>query len=180
MLPPWDTAATLARLADVIDAWRPQAVVSLGDSFHDRFGAAHMPAPFRDQLLALMQGRDWFWVAGNHDPEPPAGLPGHAVRELAVGNLLFRHEPASRACDGEVAGHLHPGARIVRRGRSVRRPCFATDGRRLVMPAFGALTGALNVRDRAFSTLFEWSAFRAYVLGTGRVYPIGGAMLSPG
>jgi hypothetical protein len=180
MMPPYDTAATLDRLAGVVDAYRPAAVVSLGDSFHDVVGARHMPEPFRQRLGAIMQGRDWFWIVGNHDPEPPEGLPGRTVREIAVGNLLFRHEPTARACDGEIAGHLHPGARIVRRGRSVRRPCFATDGRRLVMPAFGALTGALNVRDRAFSRLFQWDVFRAYMLGTDRVYPVGGKMLSPG
>ena len=180
MMPPYDTAATLDRLGRVIDAYKPAAVISLGDSFHDVTGARHMPEPFRQRLAAIMHGRDWFWIVGNHDPEPPAGLPGRTVNEIAVGNLLFRHEPAARACDGEIAGHLHPGARIVRRGRSVRRPCFATDGRRLVMPAFGALTGALNVRDRAFSRLFEWDAFRAYVLGAGRIYPVAGKMLSPG
>jgi len=180
MMPPYDTAATLDRLAAVVAAWRPAAVISLGDSFHDTNGARDMPAPFRDRLSLLMKDRDWFWIAGNHDPEPPAGLSGRTVREIAVGCLLFRHEPAGHACDGEVAGHLHPGARIVRRGRSVRRPCFATDGRRLVMPAFGALTGALNVRDRAFARLFDWAAFRAYMLGTGRVYPVAGRMLAPG
>ena len=180
MMPPYDTAATLDRLARVVEAYEPAAVISLGDSFHDIAGARDMPEPFRDRLGAIMQGRDWFWIVGNHDPEPPAGLPGRTVQEIAVGKLLFRHEPAARACDGEVAGHLHPGARIVRRGRSVRRPCFTTDGRRLVMPAFGALTGALNVRDRAFSLLFEWDAFRAYMLGSNRVYPVAGRMLSPG
>jgi len=180
MMPPYDTAATLDRLARVVEAYRPAAVISLGDSFHDVAGARDMPEPFRDRLGVIMDGRDWFWIVGNHDPEPPAGLPGRSVREIAVGNLLFRHEPAERACDGEVAGHLHPGARVVRRGRSVRRPCFATDGRRLVMPAFGALTGALNVRDRAFSRLFDWDAFRAYMLGSDRVYPVAGKMLSPG
>ncbi|RST86914.1 ligase-associated DNA damage response endonuclease PdeM [Aquibium carbonis] len=180
MMPPYDTAATLDRLARVVEAYDPAAVISLGDSFHDVVGARHMPEPFRQRLGAIMSGRDWFWIVGNHDPEPPAGLPGRTVSEIAVGNLLFRHEPAARACDGEVAGHLHPGARIVRRGRSVRRPCFATDGRRLVMPAFGALTGVLNVRDRAFLRLFEWNAFRAYMLGTGKVYPVDGKMLSPG
>ncbi len=180
MMPPYDTAATLSRLAAVICEYRPATVVSLGDSFHDGWGAERMPDIFRDELLAMMTGRDWFWVAGNHDPEPPAGLPGETVHELAIGGLVLRHEPTATACKGEIAGHLHPGARIVRRGRSVRRPCFATDGTRLVMPAFGAYTGALNVRDRAFSRLFDWTAFKALMLGRTRVYPIAGAMLYPG
>lgn len=180
MMPPYDSAATLCLLADVIDDHRPEIVISLGDSFHDGGGAARMPQPFRDRLVSLMRGRDWFWVAGNHDPEPPRGLPGDAVRELALGALTFRHEPSRGPADGEVAGHLHPGARIVRRGRSVRRRCFATDGARLIMPSFGAFTGMLNVRDRAVWPLFEASRFRAFMMGKGRVYPIAGAMLRAG
>ncbi|MCT7374484.1 ligase-associated DNA damage response endonuclease PdeM [Chelativorans sp. EGI FJ00035] len=179
MLPPYDTAATLKRLAAVIDRHRPAAVVSLGDSFHDAGGAGRMPEAFRERLLALMAGRQWYWISGNHDPLPPEGLPGHWVEELAVGSLIFRHEPSQGEAEGEIAGHLHPGARIVRRGRSVRRACFASDGARLVMPAFGSLTGTLNVLDRAFAGLFRREALTAYMLGAERVYPITGAMLRP-
>jgi DNA ligase-associated metallophosphoesterase len=172
MLPPYDTAATLARLAAVIGDYDPTMVVSLGDSFDDIGGAARMPAVYRDQLLALMKGRDWFWVAGNHDPEKPADLPGATVQELGIGGIVFRHEPSAGRLAGEIAGHLHPGARIVQRGRSVRRRCFAADGNRLIMPAFGSFTGALNVLDRAFSNLFCPDNFVAYMLGTDRVYPM--------
>lgn len=179
-LPPYDTAATLLKLHSVIADYRPERVISLGDSFHDGRGAGLMPDIFRQQLLALMAGRDWFWVAGNHDPEAPEGLPGATVREIAVGGLTFRHEPSAVAVAGEIAGHLHPGARIVRRGQSVRRPCFASDGRRLIMPAFGAFTGTLNVMDRAYAGLFEWADFRAYVLGARRIYSIAGSALFPG
>ncbi|WP_163270578.1 ligase-associated DNA damage response endonuclease PdeM [Chelativorans alearense] len=179
MLPPYDTAATLKRLAAVIDRHRPAAVVSLGDSFHDADGAGRMPEVFRERLLLLMAGREWYWISGNHDPLPPEGLPGHWVEELGVGGLIFRHEPSPGEAEGEIAGHLHPGARIVRRGRSVRRACFASDGARLVMPAFGSLTGSLNVLDRAFAGLFRREALTAYMLGTERVYPIAGAMLRP-
>ncbi len=84
------------------------------------------------------------------------------------------------ACPGEIAGHLHPGARLVRRGRSVRRPCFAGDGNRLVMPAFGAFTGSLNVLDRAFSGMFPSDGFTAYMLGSTRLYRIASTMLSGG
>lgn len=177
-LPPYDTAATLKRLHKVIARLRPDAVISLGDSFHDGGGAARLPDVFREHLLALMDGRSWFWVAGNHDPAPAEGLPGDWVSELAAGKLVFRHEPEPGA-EGEIAGHLHPGARIVRRGRSVRRACFACDGARLVMPAFGSLTGNLNVLDRAFSGLFRREQLTAYMLGRNRVYPIAGGMLRP-
>lgn len=176
-VPPYDTPATLARLAAVIADYDPAIVISLGDSFHDGEGSAQMPEPFRERLSALMAGRDWYWIAGNHDPAPPAGLEGRPAEELAVAGLVFRHEPTRGAPAGEIAGHLHPGARIVRRGRSVRRACFACDGRRMVMPAFGSLTGTLNLLDRAYAGLFERQDLTAYMLGQNRIYAIAGAML---
>lgn len=172
MLPPYDTAATLALFAAAIERHEPARVVALGDSFHDRHGAAFMPAPFRETLRALMRGRDWTWIAGNHDPEPPAFLGGETAEEIAVGALLFRHEPTPRPRPGEIAGHLHPSAKVAGRGRSVRGACFATDGSRLVMPSFGVTTGGLNVLDPAFGGLFAAERARAYVIGTARIYPI--------
>ena len=180
LIPPYDTAATLLRLASVVEDYAPRTIVSLGDSFHDGEGAARLPEPFRDSLLGMMKGRDWFWVAGNHDPDAPDDLPGETVQELAVGGLVFRHEPSKGLVEGEVAGHLHPCARIVQRSRSVRRRCFASDGARLVMPAFGAFTGSLNVLDRAYKGMFRNGAPTAYMIGTSRVYPIAGSLLRPG
>lgn len=180
LLPPYDTAATLLGLHAIIADYAPKTVVSLGDSFHDGEGAARLPEPFRQQIEALARGRTWFWIAGNHDPEAPAGLPGESVRELCIGPLSFRHEPSAGIVDGEVAGHLHPCARIVQRGRSIRRRCFASDGHRIVMPAFGSYTGSLNVLDRAYSALFRWERFFAYMLGRDRVFAIARPMLRPG
>jgi uncharacterized protein len=180
LVPPYDTAATLDRLAAVIDEYDPLTVVSLGDSFHDRYGSAQMPEPFRRRLSGLMQGRTWYWVAGNHDPDPPTGVNGETLAELSFGALVFRHQPSGKPAAGEIAGHLHPCARIVQRGRSVRRRCFASDGRRLIMPAFGAYTGSLNVLDRAYAGLFSREAFMAYLLGSQRIYAIAGSMLRPG
>lgn len=180
LLPPYDTAATLDLLAAVIAAHRPRIVVSLGDSFHDGGGAARLPAPYRDRLAALMAGREWIWVAGNHDPEAPAGLPGTVAQEIAVGRLRLRHEPRAGAQPGEIAGHLHPGATVVRHGRAVRRRCFASDGTRLVMPAFGAFTGALDVLDPAFSGLFRRENLVAHMLGRSRVYAVCGRRLRGG
>ncbi|MEJ6781979.1 ligase-associated DNA damage response endonuclease PdeM [Aminobacter sp. Piv2-1] len=180
LIPPYDTAATLARLAEVVEDYQPRIVVSLGDSFHDGEGAERLPDPFRDSLTAMMKGRNWFWIAGNHDPEAPADLPGETVEELAVAGLVFRHEPSAGHAEGEIAGHLHPCARIVQRGRSVRRRCFASDGARLIMPAFGAFTGSLNVLDRAYRGMFRTGAPTAYMIGTSRVYAIAGSLLRPG
>lgn len=180
LIPPYDTAVTLARLHGAITQYEPRIVVSLGDSFHDREASERLPSSFKHALMALMAGRDWIWVAGNHDPEAPKDLGGDSVQEISIGGLRFRHEPSAEAEDGEIAGHLHPCARIVQRGRSVRRRCFATDGRRIVMPAFGSYTGSLNVLDRAFAGLFRRETLMAYMLGTDRAYAIHGRMLQPG
>ena len=180
LLPPYDTGATLDLLAAVIAAHRPKTVVSLGDSFHDDGGAARMPAPYRERLAALMAGREWIWIAGNHDPDAPAGLPGTVAEEIAVGRLRLRHEPQAGVQPGEIAGHLHPGATVVRRGRAVRRRCFATDGARLVMPAFGAFTGSLDLRDRAYDGLFRREGLVAHMLGKDRVYAVAAGRLRAG
>jgi metallophosphoesterase superfamily enzyme len=112
------------------------------------------------------------WIAGNHDRVKPAGLAGDHLDELATGRLVFRHEPLRGAADGELAGHLHPSARVAGRGKSVRRRCFAGDGTRLVLPAFGAYAGGLNILDRAFDGLFS-AGLSAFVLGDRRVYAVG-------
>jgi DNA ligase-associated metallophosphoesterase len=171
MLPPYDTAATLEKLAEAIDAFQPTRVIALGDSFHDGEGSDRLPASYRAMLTTLQLGREWIWVTGNHDPIAPVGLCGETVDEIALGGLLFRHEPEDGAPPGEIAGHLHPAARIRRYGRSVRRPCFATDGTRLVLPAFGVFTGGLNVLDEAWSPYFPAREFSVFMLGDGRLYP---------
>lgn len=180
LLPPYDTIATLARLQEALDLYRPRIVVSLGDSFHDGAGAARLHVAFREKLEAMMAACDWFWISGNHDPDAPADLPGDTVQELAISTLLFRHEPSKAPVEGEIAGHLHPCARIVQRGRSVRRRCFASDGTRMIMPAFGAFTGSLNVLDPAYAGLFRRESLMAYMMGRDRVFPIAGSLLRPG
>jgi len=172
LLPPYDTAATLARLGEAIARYNPRLVISLGDSFHDRTGSAHLPKGYRDELHALQRGRDWTWIEGNHDPDRPEGLAGAWCSELHVGTLVFRHEPNQGAADGEVAGHLHPAARVVRRGKGVRRPCFASDGKRLLMPAFGSTTGGLELRHPAMRGLFNRDQLVAHLIGRERIYSV--------
>ncbi|MBO0718378.1 MAG: ligase-associated DNA damage response endonuclease PdeM, partial [Rhizobiales bacterium] len=172
LLPPYDTTATLARLTKLIEHYRPAVIVALGDSFHDGGGPARMPDVSRAALAALQRGRDWLWLAGNHDPDPPQGIGGRVAARLAIGTLLFRHEPSPHGADGEIAGHLHPSARVAQRGRGVARRCFAADAKRMVMPAFGAYAGGLNIRDRAFVALFGALSFTAHLLGAGRLYAI--------
>ena len=172
LLPPYDTAATLGRLARLIAHYAPRLVVALGDSFHDQGGPARIADTDRAALRTLQRGREWIWIAGNHDPEPAAGIGGSFCEELACDRVVFRHAPRMNECDGEIAGHLHPIARVQQRGRTTSRRCFAGDGRRLVMPAFGAYTGGLNVRDRAFADVFGTLSFTAHMLGERRLYAI--------
>ena len=171
LLPPYDTAATLARLGALIGRYAPRLVVALGDSFHDGRGPARLADTDRATLKAMQSGRDWVWIAGNHDPDPAENIGGRFLPVLKVDALTFRHEPGGEDI-GEIAGHLHPVARVSRRGRAVSRRCFASDGARLVMPAFGAYTGGLNVRDRAFANVFATLAFTAHMLGLERVYAV--------
>ena len=174
LLPPYDTGLTLKLLQVALDRYRPACVISLGDSFHDRHGAGALPGESQAQIIAMMRGRDWYWIAGNHDPDHPAGLAGDCVSALQYDGLCFRHEPLGGTADtaGEVAGHLHPAARVVRRGKGVRRPCFASDGLRLIMPAFGVTTGGLNLRNAAFQGLFHQSLLTAHLLGRERIYSV--------
>src|SRR5947208_687626 len=99
-----------------------------------------------------------------------ACLGGTFTETFAIGALTFRHKPSPDAPGGEIAGHLHPVARVAQRGRAVSRRCFATDGKALVMPAFGAYTGGLNVRDRAFAAVFGARKFTAHMLGDNQLY----------
>lgn len=178
-LPPYDTATTLGRLARLVETYRPRAVIALGDSFHDRAAASRLSEADRATIAALQSGRDWIWISGNHDPEPPAGLEGETAAEMTLGALILRHEPVAGAAVGELAGHLHPVAKVAIRGRGLRRRCFATDGARVVLPAFGAYAGGLNVRDRAFDGLFAAEALTAWMLGETGVYAIAGWGLRP-
>ena len=167
-LPPYDTAETLARLTRLIARYAPRVVVALGDNFHDGGGPGRLIDEDRANLRDLQRGRDWIWITGNHDPEPAANIGGSFHDAFALGALTFRHLPTGAA--GEIAGHLHPVARIAHRGRAVSRRCFAADPTRMVMPAFGAFTGGLNVRDAAFCDLFGTLLFTAHMLGEDRLY----------
>ncbi|HEY6834462.1 MAG TPA: ligase-associated DNA damage response endonuclease PdeM [Pseudolabrys sp.] len=168
LLPPYDTAATLARLARLVGHYAPRCVVALGDSFHDGGGPARLADADRESLTAMQRGRDWIWITGNHDPEPAIGIGGSFVETLTLGALTFRHLPTG--AEGDICGHLHPVARVSHRGRAVSRRCFAVDTTRMVMPAFGSFTGGLNVRDAAFADLFGTLAFTAHMLGEDRLY----------
>lgn len=170
-LPPYDTPATLDDLAALIERHEPQTVVCLGDSFHDRRAGERLAEADVVRLKALRAGRDWIWIAGNHDPEPPARLGGRVLDEYRRGPLRLRHEPRPAPAPGEVAGHLHPKAAVRVRGRRMVRRCFVTDGLRLILPSFGAFTGGLDVLDTAFQRLFP-GAFHAHMLGRASIHRV--------
>ena len=133
LLPPYDTAATLARLARLVTHYAPRCVVALGDSFHDGGGPARLADADREALGIMQRGREWIWITGNHDPEPATGIGGTFTATMTSGALTFRHLPTG--APGEISGHLHPVARVAHRGRAVSRRCFAADATRMIMPA---------------------------------------------
>jgi DNA ligase-associated metallophosphoesterase len=170
LLPPYDTVATLGRLASAIARHDPRVVIALGDSFHDRTAHERLSVTDREAIAALQARRDWIWISGNHDPALTSDLGGIVASEVAIGPIVFRHEPTGET--GEIAGHLHPKARVATRARWMERRCFASDGERLVMPAFGAYAGGLSIRDDAFSKIFRNPDFMAHVLGDARLHVI--------
>ena len=170
-VPPFDTHLTLKLLESVVQRFKAQRLIFLGDSFHDGDGENRLEADLLARLSSLAGAHDTFWICGNHDPLPPQKLPGHAADHLMLGNLLLRHEPEHLAEDiFEIAGHLHPGCGVTQRGRRVYGKCFIADQRRLIMPAFGAYTGALPVYSAPFGGLFTHDKTHVWMMGREQIY----------
>lgn len=178
MLPPYDTRETLDRLDRELALLSPARLIFLGDSFHDGGGEARLAADDYKRLEGLALGRELVWAVGNHDADGPKVLPGEIIDEASIAGLTLRHEPVPGVQLGEVAGHLHPAAKITSGRATTRRRCFVTDGQRLVLPAFGAFTGGLNILDEAFSNLFA-GPLLAGALGPKRVHAVGRKSLRP-
>ena len=170
MLPPYDTGLTLKRLEADLAKTKAERVVSLGDSFHRDEGTTTLLDADRLRLMALLGKSHWTWISGNHDPSPHA-LGGICVDHLELGGLRLTHEPR-RGVRGLVAGHLHPAATVVANGHGTRRPCFVHDGRLLLLPAYGAGTGSLNILSAPFHGLFDYAALEVTMIGRGRLYPV--------
>ena len=170
MLPPYDTGLTLARLEADMRRTGAQRVVSLGDSFHRDEGTTTLSEVDRARLDTLTEMAEWLWLAGNHDPRPHA-LGGQCLSQVELAGLTLTHEPR-RGLTGLVAGHLHPAAHIQIEGRSTRRPCFVHDNRLLILPAYGASTGSINILSPAFVGLLHWPALEVTMLGKDRIYPV--------
>lgn len=146
MLPPYDTLATLADLAALAAATTAEEIWCLGDSFHDAEGCERLPAQAREMLTALTAATRWTWVVGNHDPALSDACGGRVVDEAEVDGVVLRHQAEPAESRPELSGHFHPKLRVMRRGRLVSRRCFVAAQRKLILPAFGALTGGLDAR----------------------------------
>lgn len=170
LLPPYDTGMTLSRLERDIAVSGAKKVFALGDSFHRDEGATTLLPKDRQRLADLVDAVEWAWIAGNHDPAPH-GLGGRWYSELSAAGCSLRHVPA-RGISGLIAGHLHPAAKIAMNGKSSRRRCFAWDDHLMILPAYGASTGSLNILSPAFDGLFEPSRLRVMMLGRDRAYPV--------
>lgn len=156
LLPPYDTRETLKRLKRDVEACAPGTVVCLGDNFDDQAAAAALPDDEKGALRAIMEGRRWVWLAGNHDPGA-APLAGQHAAEFPVNGLTFRHIARNERQTGEVSGHFHPKVRVPTRARALSRPCFLLDRERLILPAYGTYTGGLWADNAALRRLVDAS-----------------------
>ncbi len=177
MLPPYDTRDTLLKLAEAIDRYEPARVIALGDSLHDVKAADRISSEDLQILQMLQEDRQWLWVTGNHDPKIATRIGGVSVPEVDLEGLTLRHAPRNGRITHEIAGHLHPAAKLSMYGHTIRRPCFIGNGRRLIIPAFGTFTGGLNVMDAAYEPLFGNDGFSVWMLGQEGLYPVATRLL---
>jgi uncharacterized protein len=170
-VPRHDTRDTLQRLGAVIDIYRPQTVICLGDSFHDTAAGARMTLPdcrALEKLIARVAA--WIWLTGNHDPEIPAIFGGAVTALHAAGAVRLAHMPENPVRP-LIAGHYHPKLSVrldLKQGVSGR--CFLYSDELLLMPAFGAYAGGLDTRDAAFTPLFAGSDRRHVLSYAGKLW----------
>jgi DNA ligase-associated metallophosphoesterase len=146
LLPPYDSHATLSALTEEVGRTGAARLYCLGDSFHDRFGCDRLPADSRALLEDLTGRLDWTWIVGNHDPGFADHCGGRIVEEEVVGGIVLRHEAIPGDPRPEISGHFHPKLRLSLNGRRISRRCFVASDRKLILPAFGSLTGGLDAR----------------------------------
>jgi DNA ligase-associated metallophosphoesterase len=174
MLPPYDSRETLERLAHALRLTGARRVFCLGDNFHDAAGPDRIDPHAAGMLAALTRATDWVWITGNHDVKgadpacPP--LPGTHLVETEVAGIRLRHEAQPGETLPELSGHFHPRLRVVMRGRAITRPCVVASETRLVLPAFGALTGGLDASHQAIrAALAPARGADALIPAAGRV-----------
>ena len=166
-LPPYDSHDTLDRLATLADQTGARAIWCLGDSFHDRHAAARIVPAVAERLARQAASARLLWIAGNHDGLSGGAWGGEVADELAVDGIVFRHQSLGHETRPEISGHFHPKLRLHIRGRQISRPCFAGDARRLILPAFGSLTGGLAAEDPVIAENFD-GPYQAMLVARGR------------
>lgn len=149
MLPPYDSIATLDAVAALCAQFKPATIISLGDNFHDNGGEGRLATAAAALLTQLACDAEWLWISGNHDRDVSGTWGGRVVDEINIDGITFRHEALAGAVGPEISGHFHPKFRQTLRGRMVSRRCFVKSPRKLIMPAFGSLTGGLDVQHPA-------------------------------
>lgn len=172
MLPPYDSLATLRALGAQIVATSAREVWCLGDNFHDSDGPARLPQGVRDILASMTGSLDWHWITGNHDEALPAGIGGTIEEEASFEGLILRHRADPGETRPELSGHFHPKHKVMARGRSVSRACFVRSQTKLILPAFGALTGGLSALHPEILAAAGGKA-QALVAVAGRVLEFG-------
>ncbi len=169
MLPPYDSRATLDGLGGLVHRFGARSVWCLGDNFHDDGGEERLEGEAAAMLRRMTALLDWRWIVGNHDPGLAANWGGRVHDEMIVDGIILRHEAEPHDCRPEISGHFHPKLRQQLRGRLVSRRCFVRSEAKLIMPAFGALTGGLDAEDIAIAKACGDGPLEALVPAAGRV-----------
>jgi DNA ligase-associated metallophosphoesterase len=143
-VPGGTTQENLARLDRLIERQAPRRIVFLGDFLHAAPARSVLPAV--EAWRARHPGLALTLVRGNHDSragDPPPGLAIEVVDEpWLLGPFACCHHPQQHPTHFVLAGHLHPVCRLYGRGRdSLRLPCFVSESRQAILPAFGEFTG---------------------------------------
>ena len=169
MLPPYDSLSTLEMLSVLAQTWGARGVLCLGDNFHDDAGEARLQGDAAKLLRALTTRYDWTWIVGNHDPGIGAAWGGRVVAERQIAGIMFRHEVEAGWSGPEISGHYHPKMRITARGRNIARRAFVRSNNKLIMPAFGALTGGMDAGDPVILAALGQAGVQALVPTSGRL-----------
>ena len=174
-LPPYDSRETLERVALAIRETGARRVITLGDNFHDSRGATRLEPHACGMLEALTRAVDWVWITGNHDAAMEAKAGGTLAEELEIAGIVLRHQARAGETRPELSGHYHPRLQITVRERRIRRPCAVVSDDlsgcgRMILPAFGALTGGMDAADPAILAALQPA------LAIDAVLPAGGKL----
>jgi uncharacterized protein len=169
MLPPYDSRATLEMIADLARRYDAQAVICLGDNFHDVAGEARLQGEAAALLQSMTQLYDWTWITGNHDPDVAALWGGVVVVERILDGIMLRHQAEPGWNGPEISGHFHPKLRMTIRQRTVSRRAFVISDTKIIMPAFGTLTGGMDARDPVITTAMGGASTQALVPVKGQL-----------